>query len=133
MKMVVLISLLVMLSGGCLSYMSAKKSSDELAVKAVRTRDGAGVAVDILNLEALKLHPIRQTLAALGDALVIYATYDYVDGLDKKESKSGSSRDTHVTVSGDGNSINISGDTTTTTTTTTTSTDSSTDNSSGDM
>lgn len=113
---------LMLLNCSCLSYMSADASRSEVnerrAIRAVQLEDGAGIGVDLLSLDTLGEHPIRQILAAIGDLGVLYGAYQGIQSLtssSSKSSESGNSSDnggTTVTVNGSGNTVNI-GNTTT--------------------
>jgi len=78
------------------------------AIKAVRVGDGVGVGIDVTNWEAIKAHPLRQTLAAFGDAGLLYATKEIVDSLDDGDASSSISSSTSTTSGGD--TIIIDGD-----------------------
>jgi len=140
----VIVAIVASYCTGCLSIWSQQLSMDELrreriyasgnqeaidalkkgaspaaAIKAVRLGDGAGIGIDVTNLEALGKNPVRQILAAVGDAAIILGTKEAIDSLDSNDSNGndGGSPDrdagrdaTSITVNGDGNTIQVRGD-----------------------
>lgn len=83
--------------------------SPSVAIKAVQLDGGAGIGIDVTHWEALKANPLRQTAAALGDAVMLYVGYRVVDNMNSSggSHKSGN----YVTVTGDGNVVhNTQGD-----------------------
>ena len=90
MKKIILVGILAGLvcvtSSGCCSYMSYKSSERELigrkiqasgdagAIKAYNLgQDAVGIGVNVLAIESITEHPIRQILAAVADAGLLYA------------------------------------------------------------
>jgi uncharacterized protein YceK len=150
MKKICCAVLLAVLCSGCMSIWSLQCSKDEIlrerilasgnrtgirmvqagvsedaAIRAVALEGGAGIGVDVANLDALSQHPIRQFGAALLDAGTAFGAY--LGGRALVNSGNGNNtpnqtagRDINViTITGKGNNV---GDKTTTATTTTTTT-----------
>ena len=124
--------LVALSTSGCASYMVASSSKAELkelkqetAIKAVQLGEGgAGIGIDVSNLEVLKAHPWKQAGAALLDAAILYGAYEGVNALDSKDSTqndntanmtyNGDSTEINITITGDGNETNIGNDNSTT-------------------
>ena len=134
----------MIMTSGC-SYLSMKSSEEEIqrsriyasgdqkairamengvapqsAIRAVKLDgDGVGIGLDISNLQALTLHPVRQVGAALLDAGALYGAYKGVTSMNSGnsgDSQQTAGRDnTTVTINGDGNKVST-GDKTSTTT-----------------
>jgi len=131
----VLLSSVILLSSGCASYMVYKNSEEKVALRkasvmpnkeeaimAVRLDGGAGVGIDVSNLEALKEQPILQFLAAVVDAGVILGAKDIIEGLNETP------QGVNVTLTDStGNTITIDTSSTSTETTTSTTTSTTTD------
>jgi hypothetical protein len=119
-------------TSSCLSYNTLKQSNQEINQRNARNAivaqklgdDGVGIGVNLLDLEALGLHPWKQLLSACGDALMVWGASEatkYVqkelnnDNEDNAESKGGipessSSGDNNITINGDNNSVVINGE-----------------------
>lgn len=130
MKRLVIGVLLVatMFTSGCLSTVSYRSSVEQLkrepAIKAVEVDGGAGIGIDLLNLDALTLNPTRQVLAAVGDALLLYGTWSLIDEFNSSGSGGSNQRNIQVNISNSDNAmVNIEGDSDSTSTSTTTTTD----------
>jgi hypothetical protein len=67
---------------------------------------GAGIGIDISNLDALTEQPLLQIGAALLDALLIYGTYEGVRSLDSDDGGNGKAGN-DVEITGDGNDVVI--------------------------
>ena len=118
---------LILLFSGCLSlytYDESKQTvalrkatmdNNEAAIRAVRLGDdGIGFGIDITKLEVLKEQPVKQIASLIGDALLVYGTYEGIRYLSNTDNSSDSSnnqdsgRDSNqVTIDGDGNSVHI--------------------------
>ena len=86
----------------------------EMAVRAVKLDNGAGIGVDVGNIQALGKHPFRQVGAAILDVLVIWGGYEGIRAIDNSSSDGGSSRSQDsgrdsidVNITGDGNDVQI--------------------------
>lgn len=131
------LSMMVLTSGcGSLSYYSAASSADEIAqnrifasgnkealrymntgispraaIKAVALDNGGvGVGVDLLSLDVLGQHPIRQTVAAVVDAATIATTVYYGSKAISGNNNSQDSKSTSTTGDGNANVDVSSGD-----------------------
>lgn len=129
-SLAVLIAIVVSTSG-CLSLWSIEStkreltlkkailSNNEQAIKAIRLGDnGVGFGINVLNWEAIQEHPVRQTLAAIGDAGLAWAAYEGAKSItgdnSGNEDKQESGRDSNkVEVNGDGNNVHIGDENTT--------------------
>jgi len=125
-KLVCLLIAIAFLTSGCISaavrkdsqkkiaYRRAMASGDEAAIKAVKLGDnGAGIGIDISNLDALTEQPFTQFLAALADAGIIYGLYEGIVAIDNKLDKNDSNlagTQINVTESEDTEIIVINGD-----------------------
>jgi len=123
---------LILLFSGCLSLYTYDESkqivalrkatmdNNEAAIRAVRLGDdGIGFGIDITKLEVLKEQPLKQIASLIGDALVVYGTYEGIRYLSNTDNSSDSSnnqdsgRDSNqVTIDGDGNDVHIGESTT---------------------
>ena len=97
-------------------------AGEDAAIRAVALDNGAGIGVDVGNLQALTQHPIRQLGAALLDAGMTYGAYlggkALLDANNNSEPSQTSGRDIiQVNVDGQNNTVNVGDETTTTTTT----------------
>jgi hypothetical protein len=120
-----LLSGIVIMASGCASYMSLEASKTEIAgqkvvasgdqnaIKAFAIDGGAGIGVDVGNLQALKKHPFRQLGAAAVDAASVYGAYLGFEKL--ADTINNDSSDTTITINGDHNVINVKSDNNTTT------------------
>lgn len=133
---------------GCVSYYAmeqGKKHSalrkatlkgDQAAIKAIDLgADAAGVGIDVSNWEALTEDPVKQILAALADAALIYAGKKGIDALndgDTTPTSGGSQNNPSTTVNvNNADHTTVTVDNSTSTTTSTTETQTSTDSHSG--
>jgi len=128
---VIVLIIAMTLFSGCASYLSYQSSQEEIArerviasgnkdamdavkmgvpanqaLKAVPIPGGAGIAIDVTNLDALKKHPWRQLGAALLDLGLMYGTYEGVRYLND-ESKDDDDDKSSIRVTGDGNEVNV--------------------------
>ena len=152
MRMLVTIGMLAVaaLSSGCMSLWSYEASKNEIkrervyasgnkkaigmiemggdedaAIRAIAVDGGAGIAVDVSNWRALSKHPVRQIVAAILDAGMLYGAYRGVEALNNEDDDDRTSntagRDNNtVTINGKGNEVNIGSQNPTTTTSETT-------------
>lgn len=141
MKMLVGVGIfgIMVLTNGCMSYMSYQSSVSEIqkerilasgnqaaiksiqsgvdasvAIRAMPVGDGAGVGIDVANLDAITKHPLRQFGAALIDAATIYGValgVEQVQNHNSKDDKPSTPSTTTTTTSagGDMNTVNITG------------------------
>lgn len=124
MYKVILVSAAVMLfANGCVSHMvmegSRKQiamqraviSGDDAAIKAIRLGDnGAGIGIDISNLDAILERPLLQIGAALTDAALIYAAREIVDAIEEGLEDDSGKEDivkNNIQINGDGNDVVI--------------------------
>lgn len=105
MKKIIFVSMVVMmfLNTGCTSYVSARYSQEErararimkvqdkkamealdigisptVAIKSIQLDNGVGIGVDLFSLDTITQNPLRQTGAALLDALLTWGTYEAI-------------------------------------------------------
>jgi len=82
---IILLVAIMVASSGCASYMSQQASERELIGKRVKMsgdtgaikaynlgQNAVGIGIDVAFLESLTEHPVRQFLAALTDAAILY-------------------------------------------------------------
>ena len=118
-----IISVIILLSSGCASYLSYQASQneiigqrvvasgDDMAIKAFRSGNTVGIGINVLATDTLTKHPMRQLGAALLDLAMMYGTYEGVKSLDDGGSEND---DRSVAVSGDNNNVTIIDDSTNT-------------------
>lgn len=126
MLLLIVLAFSMLSSSGCLSYNTYSNSKNEIAQRRAIVgqkigEDGVGIGVNLLDVEALSIHPWKQLLSAGGDALMIWgasAATKYVedklnkddDDDDDENSESKGSVDGTPLNSGDSNVINVTGD-----------------------
>jgi hypothetical protein len=105
---------------GCASYMVMKHSKrkvayrravargDDAAIKAIRLGDGAGIGIDVTNIDAIMEEPLLQLGAALLDAAIIYGGYEGIRALNDDDDDDGGERNVHI--NGDNNNVTVEGD-----------------------
>ena len=141
MKLLGIVGILgiMVVSNGCMSYMSYQSSADQIkkerilasgnqvamkaiqngvdadvAIRAIPVGDGAGIGIDVANLDALTKNPLRQLGAALLDAATIYGVFLGVEEIqnhnDSEDSKPVTPQITSTSAGGDINTVNITGE-----------------------
>lgn len=128
---VIIASLSILIISGCFSpgvYQESKQkvalrrailSNNQAAIQAIRLgKDSVGLGIDLTKLEVLKEQPLKQTVAAVADALLIWGGYEGVRWAGERLNNSGSGSNgsggnrsdnggTTVTVDGSGNEVNV--------------------------
>ena len=105
MKILIAIIVLAYLCSGCCSYMVLEHSKSEIRqIREQRAREikadnnGARIAFDVTNLEAIKQHPIMQFVAGALDLAIGYGLKEGVESLNDDKSDSAT-----INVTGNGN------------------------------
>ena len=124
MKKIIMIGMLAILlmSDGCVSYLAKSSWNDAQKAKAIRVEaDGSTVLVgfDISNMAYLKDNWPTALGAAVVDAGLLYGTYYLVDQINNNGDNSGNNQEnptnvgrdnTTVSITGDGNTVQVRGD-----------------------
>ena len=84
---------------GAIGLINAGADGD-MAIRAVPLKGGVGLGIDVSNLRALCLHPIRQLLAALGDAGAAAGAYCLARDISISDR-----HDTTINITGNGNTV----------------------------
>jgi hypothetical protein len=136
-ELVVFATLIAVLNSSCVSYMALKHNKDRVykseiskrgnppeMIKAYAHGDVIGLGFEVTAMDAIFYDFgtfIKQAGAAVADGLILYGTYEAVDSLNDRSSRSKSSstrteggRDSaSIIIDGNGNTVQIRGDQTT--------------------